>query len=75
MSSQTKRSLATLQVGWSILIPTAEERARALSTLLPNSSSSSAAAPAAPDDFATTAFSPVECSEVKFNVFGIRSET
>ena len=27
-----------LQVGWSVLIPTAEERARALSTLLPNSS-------------------------------------
>ena len=26
-----------LQVGWSVLIPTAEERARALSTLLPNS--------------------------------------
>ena len=50
-----------LQVGWSILIPTAEERARALSTLLPNSSSSVAApaAHAAPEaDSATTAFSP-----------------
>jgi E3 ubiquitin-protein ligase HERC2 len=30
---------ACLQVGWMLLLPTAEERARALSTLLPNSSS------------------------------------
>lgn len=49
--------MATLQVGWSILIPTAEERARALSTLLPNSSAAAAAPTAAPEDSAT-AFSP-----------------
>ena len=29
---------AVLQSGWSVLLPTAEERARALSSLLPNAS-------------------------------------
>lgn len=36
LSSVQAAAQAVLQSGWSVLLPTAEERARALSSLLPN---------------------------------------
>ena len=47
-------------MGWSILIPTAEERAKALSTLLPNAAAPATHQASSPEDStaASTALSP-----------------